>query len=463
MTYPIVMLVLGAVAGAVIGYLLGERKARGDGAGLASTLAAAEQRCSDLSHHLAQQASETESIRRQLSESDKAAATLNARLAAAQQNLIEQRQLLDDAHAQLRQAFASVSAEALAKNNEAFLHLAKERFTTLSAEATGSLEQRKAAIEGLLKPMQELLGNYQARLGDIEKSRVESYSMLREQLGSLAEIQRTLNTQTSQLVTALRRPNARGQWGEITLRRLVELAGMSNRCDFCEQGTVDTEEGRQRPDMVVSLPGDRQVVIDCKAVLDAFVDAAGAADEDQRKAHLLRHCQQVRSRARELSAKSYWSQFQRSPEFVVMFLPGEAFLYAAVEHDGTLIEDCLKNRVIVATPTTLIALLKAIEFGWRQEEVSQNADEIRKHGKDLYDRIVVLMGHFGRLGSTLDSAVAAYNSTAASMETRVLVTARKIAELGARSDKELPDAQPIDTRARELSASLLPEAWSDEK
>ena len=376
---------------------------------------------------------------------------MSARLAAAQENVAEQRQLLDRAHEQLRQSFASVSAEALAKNNEAFLSLARERFATLSAEATGTLEERKAQIEGLLKPMQQLLGTYQTRLGEIEKSRVESYSMLREQLGSLAEIQRTLNTQTSELVTALRRPNARGQWGEITLRRLVELAGMANRCDFCEQTSVENDDGRQRPDMLVNLPGERQIVIDCKAVLDAFVDAAGAADEDQRKVHLLRHCQQVRARARELSAKSYWSQFARSPEFVVMFLPGEAFLYAAVEHDPSLIEDCLKNRVIVATPTTLIALLKAIEFGWRQEEVTQNAEEIRKHGKDLYDRIVTLMGHFNRLGSTLDSAVTAYNATVGSMESRFLVTARKIAELGARSDKELPDAEHVDTRPRELT------------
>ena len=400
-----------AIAGAVIGYLVGERRSR-----------------------------------------EQLIATSSS-LAAAQQNVAEQRQLLDQAHAELRQAFASVSAEALAKNNEAFLALAKERFTTLSTEAAGSLEQRKAQIEGLLKPMQELLGVYQARLGEIEKSRVESYSMLREQLGTLAEIQRTLHTQTGALVTALRRPTTRGQWGEITLRRLVELAGMANRCDFIEQGTVDSEDGRQRPDMVINLPGDRQVVIDCKAVLDGFVDAAGATDEDQRKVHLLRHCQQVRSRVRELSAKSYWSQFKFSPEFVVMFLPGEAFLYAAVEHDGALIEDCLKNRVIVATPTTLMALLKAIEFGWRQEDITKNAEEIRLLGTEFYDRIVTLMGHFNRLGSTLESAVTAYNATVGSVESRVLVTARKIAELGARSGKELPDGQPIDTRPRELTVN----------
>src|SRR4051812_1327802 len=451
----VLSILVAAGMGAAVGYLLGERRARGAGDDLKMTVAAAQQRCADLSHRASRDAEQAELLRAKLSESDRTAAALHARLAAAQQNLADQRKLLDDAHEQLRQSFARVSAEALAKNNEAFLHLAKERFATLSAEASGTLDERKAQIEGLLKPMQELLGSYQARLGEIEKSRVESYSMLREQLGSLAEIQRTLHTQTNALVTALRRPNTRGQWGEITLRRLVELAGMASRCDFCEQPSVDTEEGRQRPDMVINLPGDRQVVIDCKAVLDGFIDAAAATDDDQRKLHLARHCQQVRSRARDLAAKSYWSQFKNSPEFVVMFLPGEAFLYAAVEHDGSLIEDCLKNRVIVATPTTLIALLKAIEFGWRQEEVTTNAEEIRKHGKDLYDRIVVLAGHFARLGASLDAAIGQYNNAVGSLETRVLVTARKISELGARSDKELPDPQPIDTRARELS-SVIP-------
>ena len=256
-------------------------------------------------------------------------------------------------------------------------------------------------------------------------------------------------------MSALRRPNARGQWGEITLKRLVELAGMSSHCDFCEQVAVENEDGRQRPDMLINLPGSREIVIDCKVALDGFLDAAAAADEDNRKVHLQRHSQQVRARARELSAKSYWSQFKRAPEFVVMFLPGEAFLYAAVEHDGSLIEDCLKNRVIVATPTTLIALLKAIEFGWRQEEISQNAEEIRKHGKDLYDRIVTLAGHFERLGNSLATTVTHFNNTVGSLESRVVVTARKISEMGARSDKELPDVQPVDVQPRQLTHALF--------
>ena len=444
------------IAGAAIAYLLAERRSHTKIAELHSASAAADQRANRsraATSPRPDESTQTQSLREKLTEADKSAATLAANLASTQQNLEDQRKLLEDAHQQLKQSFASVSAEALAKNNEAFLQLAKERFATISTEAAGTLDERKAAIEGMLKPMHELMTGYQSRLGEIEKSRVESYSMLREQLGSLAEIQRTLNTQTNQLVSALRRPNARGQWGEITLRRLVELAGMSSRCDFTEQTSVDTEDGRQRPDMLINLPGERQVVIDCKAVLDGFIEAASATDDDQRKVHLLRHCQQVRSRARELSAKSYWSQFPRSPEFVVMFLPGEAFLYAAVEHDPSLIEDALKNRVIISTPTTLMALLKAIEFGWRQEEVTQNAEEIRKHGKDLYDRIAVLLNHFNRLGGSLEQAVSNYNATVASMESRVLVTAKKIGEMGARSDKELSALEPIDTRPRQLTAT----------
>src|SRR5688572_3229624 len=445
--------VLGIVIGGVIGYLVAERRCRTYYGAAEAAAATAEQRCSDLSARLDTEARQTESLRQLVSQAQTDAATLAAQLQAAQDNIAEQKKLLDDAHARLSQAFASVSAEALARNNEAFLALAQQKFAQLSTEAAGTLEQRKAQIEGLLKPMQEMLAQYQVRVGEIEKSRVESYSMLREQLGVLAETQRTLNTQTGQLVNALRRPNTRGQWGEITLKRLVELAGMSNRCDFVEQTSVDTEDGRQRPDMVINLPGSRQIVIDCKAALDAFLDAAAAPDEDNRKVCLLRHCAQVRARSRELSAKSYWSQFPRSPEFVVMFLPGEAFLYAAVEHDGNLIEDCLKNRVIVATPTTLIALLKAIEFGWRQEEVTQNAEEIRELGKQLYERIAILAGHFAKLGANIDNVVGSYNAAIGSLETRVLVTARKISELGARTDKELPEPQLVDARPRELSAS----------
>jgi len=441
----IVLGIAGLILGGLIGALAGSRKSK-------VALAVAEQRAGDFSQQLASEKSQTQMLRDSLSQSDRNLAAARTQLVAAEQNLLEQRGLIAHAQEQLRIAFASASAEALARNNEAFLQLARERFATISAEAVGSLDQRKEQIDALLKPMRELMGQYQVRVGEIEKSRVESYSMLREQLGTLTETQRTLNAQTSQLVTALSRPTVRGQWGEISLRRLVELAGLSNRCDFVEQESVETEAGRLKPDMVVRLPGQREIVIDCKACFDAFLDAAAATDEDVRRGHLQRHAQQVRSRARELSGKSYWAQFSRSPEYVIMFLPGEAFLYAAVENDPTLTEDCIRNQVLIATPTTLIALLKTIEFGWRQETMTENAEQIKELGKELYDRFGVVLGNIAKLGASLNATVGNYNAAIGSMEARLTPSARKMAELGAGNGKELPEPLPIERMTRQIAA-----------
>jgi DNA recombination protein RmuC len=441
----IAAMVLGGVFGGVIGSLVVSRKSK-------VALALAEQRADEVSRQLDTEKTLSQSLRQALADSERNLATAQAQFAAAEKNLADQRDLLSHAQEQLRLAFASASAEALARNNEAFLQLAKERFATISAEAVGSLDQRKEQIDALLKPMRELMGQYQVRVSEIEKSRVESYSMLREQLGVLAETQRTLNSQTSQLVTALSRPTVRGQWGEISLRRLVELAGLTSRADFIEQGSVGEDQNRMRPDMRIMLPGQRDIIIDCKTCFDAFLDAASAVDEDTRRVHLQRHAQQVRSRSRELSAKSYWVQFPRSPEYVIMFLPGEAFLYAAVEFDPGLVEDCIRNRVLIATPTTLIALLKTIEFGWRQEEITENAEQIRELGAQLYDRISTVLTHVGKLGTSLSSAVANYNSTIGSLESRVLSTTRKMAELGARTGKELVQPELIERLPREMPA-----------
>ncbi len=441
----------GAAAGGAGVFLWLKGKYRAEAEAARTQLALAEQRAAEMASQVAAGANQIDALRQQVSQSEISLAAMGARLEAAQQNILEQRNLLDESQQQLKDSFARVSAEALAKNNEAFLSLAREKFKTLSTEAAGTLDERKAQIEGLLKPMQELLGQYQLRLGEVEKSRVESYSMLREQLGVLSETQRTLNTQTGALVSALRRPNTRGQWGEVTLKRLVELAGMTNRCDFFEQNSVDTDAGKIRPDMVVRLPGEREVVIDCKASLDAFLDAVAAADEDSRKACLQRHAQQVRSRARELAGKSYWTQFQRAPEFVVMFLPGEAFFAAAVETEPALYEECLKNRVIVATPTTLLALLRSIEYGWKQADMTENAEKIRELGKELYERVFTLTSYFTKLGSSIEQAVGHYNSAIGSLESRVMVTARKMGELGARTEKEILEIEPIEKAVRALA------------
>lgn len=450
----IVGLILGAGAGWAIGYLLGERKHRHLANDHQIGLATAQQQAASFAEQLKRESDTSATLRQQLSTAQVQAASLATELKSAQANLTEQKQLLDTAQTKLKESFSSLSAEALKSNNEAFLHLARQRFDSLAKEAAGSLDERKAQIEGMLKPMNELLTQYQTRLGEIEKSRTEGYSMLREQLGSLAAIQRTLGDQTNQLVTAMRRPSTRGQWGELALKRLVELAGMTGRCDFTEQMTVDSEESRLRPDLVVHLPGDRDIVVDSKAVFDAFFEAASCTDEDMRKVHLQKHSQQVRARARELTARAYWNQFKRTPEFVIMFLPGEAFLYAAVEQDQALLEDCLKNKVIISTPTTLIALLKTIAFGWQQEDIAHNAEEIQKLGKELFDRIAVLGEHFAKLGGAIESTVGAYNKAVGTLETRVLVTARKMSELGARSDKEVPLLEQVDTRPRELPAAL---------
>jgi DNA recombination protein RmuC len=438
-----VFAIAGLFLGTSIGAMAFSRKAK-------VAIAVAQQRIADFTQQLDAEKAQTQTLRDSLAQSERNLASAHAEVFAAERNLTEQRRLITDAQEQLRIAFSSASAEALARNNETFLQLARERFATISAEATGSLDQRKEQIDALLKPMRELMNQYQVRVGEIEKSRVESYSMLREQLGSLAETQRTLNAQTSQLVTALSRPTVRGQWGEISLRRLVELAGLSNRCDFFEQESVETEQGRLKPDLVVKLPGQRDIVVDCKTCFDAFLDAAAATDDDTRRVHLQRHAQQVRSRARDLSGKSYWSQFPRSPEYVIMFLPGEAFLYAAVENDASLVEDCIRNKVLIATPTTLIALLKTIEFGWRQEEISENAEQIKSLGIELYERIGIVLSHISRLGISLTTAVTTYNTMLGSLETRVISTTRKMSELGARTDKELPQMEPIERLPREV-------------
>jgi DNA recombination protein RmuC len=459
----------GAAVGGTIAWLYVDRKWRALHAELQTTRALAEQRAAaltiaieevrnELSQKTEHHDAETTTLRTTLAEQQSRVAALTAELAASQKNIAEQQALLDKANETLTAAFAAVSRDALARSNEAFLQMAHEKFKALSAEATGTLDERKAQIGTLLKPIEEMLGNYQKRLAELETQRTGAYAELRQQIGAMSQVQTTLTQHTTQLVSALTRPNVRGQWGEITLRKLVELAGMSARCDFSEQTTTtDADGNRLRPDMIVHLPADRRVVIDCKAVLGAFLDAAAASDDAVRLEHMKRHAGLIRARAKDLSSKAYWSQFSNTPEFVVLFLPGEAFLYAACEHDASLLEDCIANRVIIATPTTLIALLKSIEYGWRQQAVSENAESIRKLGTEIYDRLATLAGNMVNLGKSLDTAVDHYNKTVGTLETRVLVSARKISELGAKSDKDLPEPAKVDKRSRELAATLHPD------
>lgn len=474
-----ISLMIGAAAGAALGgavaYLLAERRSRAKVGELQLAAALSEQKATGYVAEIEKQKSEhvarlaevqglieeekraAELLRGQLLVAEKNYATTSAQLKASQDNISEQKRLLDEANKKLTESFAVVSQDALAKNTAAFLDMAKAKFETLSKEASGDLDKRKEQIATLLKPLEETLGNYQKRLAEIETSRNTAYAALQQQIGQMNATQGTLAQHTQQLVGALTRPNVRGQWGEIALKKLVELAGMTARVDFVEQASVNTEEGRLRPDMIVRLPGERDIIIDCKAVLGAFLDASGATDDETRRGHLRRHAELVRARVKDLAGKAYWSQFKQTPEYVVLFLPGEAFLYAACEHDPELIQDAMGQRVILATPTTLMALLRAIEFGWRQQAVSENAEEIRKLGLEIYDRLAVLASNMAKLGKSLDSAVEHYNTSVGSLETRLLVSARKMGEMGSKNEKELPDTQRIDKRAREFATTLNPE------
>lgn len=379
-------------------------------------------------------------------------ATAEARFQEAQANLEEQKQLLDEARQKLADTFNALAAEALKSNNQAFVALAKSTFETIQAQAKGDLETRQTAIEGLVSPLREALGRYEKQILDMEKTRQSAYGALDEQLRTLAAANQQLQKETGSLVTALRAPQVRGRWGEMTLRRVAELAGMSEHCDFTEQETLTGESGRQRPDMIVSLPGGRRIAVDAKVPLQAFVDAAGSASEEDRSKSLAKHGQLVRAHMNQLAARSYWEQFDPAPEMVVLFLPGESFFAAALEQDRTLIEDGMEKRVILATPTTLIALLRAVAYGWRQERMEKNAQAVSELGKQLYDRVRTFLEHFEAVGNALRRSIENYNKAVGSLESRVLPSARRFKELGAATGDEIIELEPVDEMPRALAA-----------
>ena len=387
-----------------------------------------------------------ETTRARLADIETQKSKIENSLAAERAAAAEKISALTDAHERLTNSFKALSADALRSNNQSFLELARESFGKLHQQSSDELGKRQQAIDSMVKPLKESLEKVDAKIGEIEKARASAYGQLSEQLKSLGTAQTSLQAEAAKLTTALRSTTTAGTWGELQLRRVVEMSGMSSYCDFTEQQS----SGGFRPDLIVRLPGGQQIVIDAKAPNDAYREAANASDESVRTAKLSEHASKVRSHIDALGAKDYWAQFQPSPEFVVLFLPGDQFLSGALQSDPTLIDRAILKKVLLATPATLIALLKAAAYGWRQESVSKNAEEIANLGRALYDRISGFADHLDKVGRGLENACKSYNSAIGAFEGTLLPGARTFVELGAKGVKDLTEPGSVETNPRDV-------------
>ena len=364
---------------------------------------------------------------------------------------------LEQARIQMEHTFRSLSSQALKNNNEEFLKLANENLKQFQNNAKNDLTEKEKAIETLIKPIKDALVKSEQQIHAIEKDRKHAYGALQQHLETMTLNQSALQNETRNLVQALRRPEVRGQWGEMTLKRLAELAGMVEHCDFVTQESVQSEDGLQRPDMIVRMPDGREIVVDVKTPLDAYLTAVEASTDEEREIALQRHCKNVKQRVNELASKAYWNQLKNTPDFVVLFIPGDQFLSTALDYDSGLLEDALSKQIILATPTSFVALLRAVAYGWRQEQLAANADKIRDIGEELYQRLATFSDHLAKLGKSMDSSAKHFNNAVGSFDTRILPSARKFKELGINEKKSINQPEQIETATRSLETTEIDE------
>jgi DNA recombination protein RmuC len=456
---PVTTILVSVLFGLILGGALAAAWWRGQ---VASVRARAE-RANELESALREKDRSLATAARELADERIAAAALRERLERERESAAEKIALLDVAEHRLADTFKALSAAALKTSTESFLEVARSTLSQQQQVASADIDAKSREIDSLVKPLRESLDKVDARIHELETVRAGAYGQLSEQVKQLFESQTQLQAETSNLVKALRAPQVRGRWGEIQLQRVVEIAGMLEYCDFYQQESVATEDGRLRPDMLVRLPNGRTIVVDSKAPLQAYLDALEAQDDTVRATHMKQHAMQIRTLVKKLSEKSYWEQFADAPELVVLFIPGESFYSAALERDPGLIETGVEQRVLIATPTTLIALLKAVSYGWRQERIAKEAQQISMLGRELYHRVRTMAQHFSDLRRSLDRTVGSYNKAVRSLEARVLPAARKFKDLGAVSGDDILTLDALDHQASRLQTPELASGISEEE
>ncbi len=392
-------------------------------------------------------------LQRRVGELREANAALRATLEAERHASAEKMNALEGARAELTHTFGALAGQALRSNTEEFLKLAQENLKQFQIKAQGDLTQKEKAIENLVKPIKEALEKTEKQIHQIELERREAYGSLSKHLEQMAHAQQTLQSETRNLTQALRRPEVRGQWGEMTLKRLAELSGMVEYCDFYQQEHTATEDGAIRPDMIVRMPDGREIVVDAKTPLDAYLSAVEATDDATRDKYLQQHARKVAERVKELASKGYWSQFPNAPDFVVLFIPGDQFLSAALDIDRDLMENALRQKVILATPTSFVALLRAVAYGWRQQSLAANAEKIRDLGAELYERLATFTEHLSKVGGNLKAAMESYNKAAGSYDRMLIPSARKFVEMGIQANKPLESPAPVEMDVRTLTGA----------